>query len=258
MLTQEQIDHYEEKGWLRVADVFSPEEVQELRDELDVIIEQWAFDMPWTGPWREALLDPELAKSVKLTTLHDLQLFSAAWSRAISQPRLVEVLGDLLGDDVEFHHTTLHVKPPGKGQLFPLHQDHPFYRHLDGRYVDVLLHLDDTFHENGEIRFLEGSHKQGGLNHIQQTPKGPCTPHLPTDEYRLEDTVPAPAKAGDVVVMSIFTIHGSYPNTTREPRRMVRMGYKDPRNAQVDGQSVGRTGIMVKGARPGLTVAGRP
>lgn len=257
MLTQEQVDHYREKGWLRVEGVYDPDEVEDLRRDLDTVIEGWAFDMPWTGPWREALMDPEAAKNVKLTTLHDLQIFSSAWARAIAQPTLVEVLGDLLGDNVEFHHTTLHVKPPENGQPFPMHQDHPFYRHVDGRYVDVLVHLDDTCHENGEIRFLEGSHRLGGLNHIQQTPEGPCTPHLPVDEYRLEDTVPVPAKAGDVVLMSIFTIHGSYPNTTDQPRRMVRMGYKDPLNAQVDGQAVGRAGLMVRGARPSLKSAAR-
>ena len=62
---------------------------------------------------------------------------------------------------------------------FPLHQDNPFYGHQDGRYIDVLVHLDDTRHENGEIRFLAGSHKSGHLQHITETDDGPCAPHLP-------------------------------------------------------------------------------
>jgi hypothetical protein len=81
------------------------------------------------------------------------------------------------------------------------------------------------------------------------TPEGPCTPHLPFEQYRLEDTVAVPAMRGDVVCFSIHTIHGSYINTTDKPRRLVRVGYRDPRNRQIAGQSVGRPGLLVSGFR---------
>ena len=116
--------------------------------------------------------------------------------------------------------------------------------------VDVLLHLDDTCHENGEICFLPKSHTSGPLDHITQTSEGSCTPHLSTDRYRLEDTVPVPAKAGDVVCFSIHCVHGSYVNQTKHQRRMVRVGYRHPDNHQLGGQSVGRPGLMVCGCRP--------
>jgi phytanoyl-CoA hydroxylase len=167
----------------------------------------------------------------------------------VTHAKLTKAMSDLLGPDVELHHSTLHIKPPQTGHPFPMHQDNPFYEHSDGRFVDVLVHLDDTRHENGEIRFLDGSHKLGALVHITQTPEGPCTPHLPTDIYRLEETVPVPAKRGDVVCFSIYTIHGSYINTTDKPRRLVRIGYRDPRNIQTAGQSWGRPGLMVRGYR---------
>ena len=131
-----------------------------------------------------------------------------------------------------------------------MHQDWAFYKHDDNRYVDVLVHLDDTCHANGEIRFMDGSHKQGVLEHITRTPEGPCTPHLPTDKYSIEDTVAVPAQRGDVVVFNIHTIHGSHINTTRKTRRLVRMGYRDPENKQTEGQSLGRPGPMVRGMRP--------
>jgi ectoine hydroxylase-related dioxygenase (phytanoyl-CoA dioxygenase family) len=131
-----------------------------------------------------------------------------------------------------------------------MHQDHPFYPHEDDRYVDVLLHLDDTSHENGEIRFLAGSHRLGPLEHIVQGPDGePSAPHLPPNRYPLEDTVAVPARRGDVVCFSINTIHGSYMNSTNRPRRLVRMGYRHPDNRQLAGQSFGRPGIIVSGLR---------
>jgi ectoine hydroxylase-related dioxygenase (phytanoyl-CoA dioxygenase family) len=130
-----------------------------------------------------------------------------------------------------------------------MHQDWAFYQHEDGRYVDVLVHLDDTNDQNGEIRFLAGSHKTGALEHVTQTADGPCSPHLPTDVYRLEDTVAVPAKRGDVVCFCIHTVHGSYLNKTPRMRRLVRLGYRDPANKQTGGQSLGRPGLMVAGRR---------
>ena len=250
MLTQQQIDFYCERGYLRIPQLFTPEETQELSDEMDRLVEDWAFTSPgWSGPWRQAYIDPETEKRSKLTAMHDLHLYSVAWMRAATNPRLAEALSELLGENVELHHTTMHLKPPQTGQPFPMHQDTPFYGHQDGRFIDVLVHLDDTCHENGEIRFLDGSHKNRHLKPIPNTEDGPCSPHLPTDQYHLEDTVAVPAKAGDVVLFCIDTVHGSYINQTKKPRRLVRMGYRDPQNRQEYGQSMGRPGLMVSGYR---------
>ncbi len=250
MLTQDQVGFYQEHGYLHIPQVFTPAETKELSDALDQLVREWAFtDQGWTGPWRRAYMPAEIEAKSKLTGMHDLQFYSAAWLRAVTHPRVVEAMCDLLGPNIELHHSTLHIKPPSTGHPFPMHQDHPFYMHEDERYVDILVHLDDTRHENGEIRFLDGSHKLGALEHITQTAAGPCSPHLPTDKYQLEDTVPVPAKRGDVVCFNIHTIHGSYINTTDKPRRLVRVGYRNPENKQYAGQSMGRPNLMVHGYR---------
>jgi phytanoyl-CoA hydroxylase len=251
MLRQDMMDFYDENGYLRVPEMFTQTESDALSDELDRLVQEWAFTSEgWTGPWRQVYMDPDTEKKSKLIAMHDLQFYSEAWMRAVTHPRLVKAVSDILGPNVELHHSTLHIKPPQSGHPFPMHQDNPFYIHTNGDYVDVLVHLDDTCHENGEIRFLAGSHKLGPLEHVTHLADGtPCTPHLPTDKYRLEDTVPVPAKRGDVVFFSIYTIHGSYINTTRQPRRLVRLGYRQPENVQIFGQSLGRPGLMVRGYR---------
>ena len=250
MLTVGQISFYHEHGYLRIPAVFTPSETATLADTLDWLIDTWAQrSSGWSGPWSQHYMTPEVEKRSQLVAMHDLQFYAAEWLRAVTHPHLVAALVDLLGPNVELHHSTLHVKPPETGHPFPMHQDDPFYPHSDGRYIDVLVHLDDTRHENGEIRFLDGSHKLGKLEHITRTEAGPCSPHLPTDRYRLEDTVPVPAKAGDVVCFNIYTIHGSYLNTTDKPRRLVRVGYRDPENRQLGGQSFGRPGLIVHGRR---------
>lgn len=249
-LTEEQVAFYEENGYLHIPNVFTPEQMDALDADLERMIQHWAeSSMGWSGPWRKVYMDEETEKASKLIAMHDLQFYSEPWMRAVTNDRLCDSMADLLGPDVELHHSTLHAKPPETGHPFPLHQDWAFYKHEDGRYVDVLVHLDHTNDENGCIRFMPGSHKQGALEHVTQTPDGPCTPHLPAEEYDLKDTVPVPAKRGDVVVFCIHTIHGSRINQTDTIRRLVRIGYRHPDNKQHEGQSVGRPNLMVRGFR---------
>lgn len=249
-VTGEQKRSFEENGFLRLEQVFTPEEVRQLSEELDYIIQTFAWEGAWRGPWRKAYIDdPSLQERIKLRAIHELQHYSGAWARAIMKPELVEAVAELMGTDVlEFHHCTLHAKPPKEGAPFPMHQDLPFYPHEDGlRYIDAIIHVDDADEETGCLKFLPGSHKLGPLEHIT----GPDTaPHLPTEKFPLEDAVSVPAKAGDVVVFYLWTVHGSDLNRSDRWRRLVRVGYRDPRNRQLSGQAMGRPGIIVKGIRP--------
>ena len=250
-LSREQVAFFHEHGYLHIPEVYNEHEISQMADELDWQIGTWASKTQgWSGPWRKVYMDEATEQQSKLIALHDLHRYSKAWCDAVTHHRLTGAIADLIGPNVELHHTTLHAKPPETGHPFPMHQDWAFYEHEDGRYVDCLVHLDDTNDQNGCIRFLDGSHKQGALEHVRQNPDGTgCTPHLPTDAWDLEDTVPVPAKRGDVVVFSIHTVHGSRINQSDRMRRMVRIGYRDPENEQTGGQSKGRPGLMVWGQR---------
>lgn len=248
-LTSADVARFHAEGFIRLDGVYTADEIAALSADLDHITQEFAtWEAAWRGPWRKNYVDEETEQRIKLVALHELQHFSAAWTRALAHPPLVEALSTLLESEaVEFHHMTLHSKPPGAGAPFPMHQDHPFYPHADGRYLDTLVHLDDSDEERGCIRFLPGSHRLGALEHIM----GPETsPHLPVDEYPLSNSVALPARAGDVVVFSIWTVHGSSVNRSGLWRRLVRMGYRHPENRQLSGQAMGRPGIMVRGVRP--------
>ncbi len=151
---------------------------------------------------------------------------------------------------MELHRSTLPIKLAQTGHPFPIHQDNPFYIHENRRFIDTLVHLEDICHENGEICFLAGSHKNGFPEHNTQLEDGAAsTPRLPTDEYHLEDSVPVPDKVGDVVQFCINTVHGPCINKTKKPFRLVRIGYRGPDNKQLVEQSVGRPKLMVQGYR---------
>lgn len=251
-LTDEQIAFFADRGYLHIPQVYAKTEIDQMEDELDWQIDNWAGRGPgWSGGWRKVYMDEETEKRSELVALHDLHRYSRAWCDAVTSPLLAGAIADLIGPNVELHHTTLHAKPPETGHPFPMHQDWAFYKHDNNRYVDCLVHLDDTDDNNGCIRFLEGSHRQGALEHVVTNPDGtPCTPHLPTNDWHLNDTVAVPAKRGDVVVFNIHTIHGSRINQTDVVRRIVRIGYRDPENSQTAGQSSKRPGLMVWGRRP--------
>ncbi len=250
VLSQEEWSFFQENGYLRLRAVFAPEEVRELSEDLDYVIQNFAEKgKGWRGPWREKYLAKEIEERTVLSATHEMQLFASSFSRAILNRRLTGAVADLIGPEVEFHHMTLHAKGPEYGTPFPLHQDYPFYPHSDGRYVDALVHIDPGTEENGCIRFVPGSHRLGPLEHV----RGPeSEPHLPVDKYPFESSVPVPAEAGDVVLFSIYTIHGSSLNRTDRWRRFVRIGYRNPSNLQISGQAMGRPGWMVEGRRPKL------
>jgi ectoine hydroxylase-related dioxygenase (phytanoyl-CoA dioxygenase family) len=253
-LAPEQKRFYDANGYLRLERVFSPEEVHALSDGLEFVMQTWTTPgRGWEGPWREKYLTADQELRAQLSALHELQHYSAAWARALLQPRLVDAVADLIGPEVEFHHSTLHAKAPEYGTPFPMHQDHPFYPHEDGRYVDAIVHVDAATEANGCLKFLAGSHRLGALEHVRIG-----SPHLPPEQYRLEDAVSCPAAPGDVVLFSIHTIHGSALNTTPEWRRLVRIGYRNPHNRQTGGQAMGRPGVVVRGVRPkveGVTIS---
>lgn len=245
-LTPNQGDFFNENGYLRLERVFTLDEVAELSAELDYIIDQ--FCVPgkgWSGPWRQKYLSQLEDNEATLVATHEMQQFSAAWAWAILNRRLVRAVADLIGPEVEYHHMTLHAKGPDFGTPFPLHQDNPFYEHSDAQYLDAIVHVDASTEENGCLKFLPGTHKLGPLPHVREG-----SPHLPPDQYPFEKAVSCPAEAGDVVLFSIYTIHGSALNRSPRWRRVVRIGYRNPRNLQVAGQALGRPGWMVHGVRP--------
>ena len=249
MITQEQVDFFNENGYLRLERVYSPDEVKRLSDELSTLMETFAhWEAGWRGDWRKEYMEAEEDKKSVLVHIHELHHYSAAWTQAITQPGLADAIAALIPSEcVEIHHSTLHAKAPGAGTPFPMHQDVPFYPHADGRYIDALVHVDKADEESGCIKFLAGSHKLGKLQHITGSDH---EPFLPTDQYRLADAVSVPAEPGDVVLFHLFTVHGSALNRSGRWRRLVRVGYRDPRNTQEGGQGLGRPGLVVKGVRP--------
>ena len=139
-LNEDQVAFFWDHGYLRMEQVFTPDEMDELDTEMDRLMVEWAnYAAGWSGDWRKVYMDEETEKQSKLIAMHDLWYYSAAWTRAVLNPNLAAAMSDLLGPDVELHHATMHVKPPETGHPFPMHQDNAFYAHRTDRFIDTLV-----------------------------------------------------------------------------------------------------------------------
>jgi len=149
--------------------------------------------------------------------------------RLLDDPRLVEPMRDLIGDErVALFTDKLNLKRPREGSRFRWHQDSPYWAHffaeLD-RLPNVLLNLDDADEHNGCFRVIRGSHRRGMLPGCEG--EGRLGP-LFTDprSFELADQVPAVAPAGSLVFFSPHTVHGSEPNRSDASRRALVLTYQ--------------------------------
>ena len=75
---------------------------------------------------------------------------------------LLDAVEKIMGtEDILLHHTKAHVKPPGKGSPFPMHQDYQYFPFKNDSLIAVFIHLDDCTPENGGLAIYPGSHLLG-------------------------------------------------------------------------------------------------
>lgn len=79
--------------------------------------------------------------------------------------------------------------------------------------IALRLHLDDCGPENGPIKFIAGSHKQGILNQEQ------------VNRLKEEDAVCCAAKQGDIIIMRPLILHSSSQAIAPEHRRVLHIEY---------------------------------
>ena len=243
MLTDEQKTFYADNGYVLVKGLLTPQEAAAYRQESHDLIERLSARRDTEATWGSAKSE---AQQTKIHLCHDVQFQSAAFSRLILDDRLTGAAASLIGPNVQLHHTKLFIKPPEKGSPFPLHQDAPFFMHENHSMIAAIIHFDDAPLEKGCVCVVPGSHKRGMLPHI---PTGSW--HLPPDEYPIESAVPLPAEAGDVLLFSYFTIHGSGINTSQEARTTVLVQMRDPEDPPSNkGHLSQGQGMMLRGIDP--------
>lgn len=146
-------------------------------------------------------------------------------------PRLLDPALELLGTGTsEQLICQAHFKMPNDGVAFDWHQDIQHrdkggdtWRDVNGRgsYVQTILLVDDMTEENGPLEFVPRSAAVlDERGRIVSDERG-----LRVDATR---AVPVTGRAGDVLVFGPYAIHGSLPNVSSKPRRVLINGYAAP------------------------------
>lgn len=250
MLTQDQVRFYRENGYLHVKGLFTRDQAAEYRRETHALAERltgagFNIDATWGSA---AGADSRAARNAtKILHCHDVQFHCAAFSRMLLDERLTGAAAGIMGtENVQLHHTKMFIKPPEKGSPFPLHQDCPYFPHVNDSMIACILHFDDAPPEKGCVCVLPGSHKLGRLPH---NPEGGW--HLDPAEYPLSSATPCPAEAGDALFFSYLTVHGSGLNTSGEARTTCLVQMRDPADRPEKNVHISRgQGMMLRGFDP--------
>jgi phytanoyl-CoA hydroxylase len=247
MLSREDIDFYRESGYVLVRGMFTPDEAAMYRKECHDLAERLSKKANMDATWGSARAAVAEAANTVILHCHNVQFYSAAFSKLIVDDRFTSAAAAVIGsDNVQLHHTKMFIKPPEKGSPFPMHQDAPYFPHERHSMMAAIVHFDDAPLEKGCLRVVPGSHKQGILQH-----DGAGNWHLPFDKYPIEDSVPLPAKAGDVLLFSYLTIHGSGINTSSEARTTLLVQMRDPEDTPTEKTHESRgQGMMLRGIDP--------
>jgi hypothetical protein len=231
MLSDTDKAQFDRNGYLMLPGLVPETVRQGLMGQLDVWVEQsrtyeanYGFDTP-NGKARFDLEQGHSAVEPRLRRVANPADISQPYQALLFEGALPEVVSDLIGPDVFFHHCKLNNKFPGMKARVEYHADHPFDPHTNDDGITVLLLLDDMDEGNGCMRVVPGSHQERYTHFRDDKFIGSTDPDLfDSFDQRAESII---GKAGDVCLMDIWTLHGGGPNLSQDrSRRMLIADYR--------------------------------
>ncbi len=224
MLTQDQIDFFNDNGYLVVEDAITPEQLQALRADFAAWVEE---SKSHEDAWGEMVngkprFDVEKGHSSDNPALRRINApheVSEAYFNAMADSGMADMVADLIGPDVKLHHTKINSKLPGSATAVKWHQDFPFTPHTNDDLITALLMVDEVTEENGPLEVWADTHK-GEIHTLWHD--GQFTGAVSDDVTKeaLEKRTICTGKAGSVCLMHTRLLHGSAPNNSDAPRTL--------------------------------------
>lgn len=234
---QHYLDELQSEGYTVIRGFLTAAEVAELGSEADRI---YSEGMKHHASYRDHNLMFEVLNDPKARRRVVLQAHWTAWISPFLENlrrtvRLFEVLEPILGRDIRQISHQIHWKPPGaKYTFYRFHQDARFreQKARDADYlpysVNVGIAIDRQTIANGALRVIPRSHRMGYLG---LSDDGPIMVGHTQDEELLRvglnpaDIVTCEMEPGDLLLWTLFTVHGSAPNVSDYDRRFLINSY---------------------------------
>jgi ectoine hydroxylase-related dioxygenase (phytanoyl-CoA dioxygenase family) len=222
-LTRDQVEAFHRDGYLVVADAVSADQLAALRADLAGWVEESReHDAPFgpetvDGRARFDMGEEHTAAHPALRRVNNPSDISEAYRDVMTNARMVDMVADLIGPDVKFHHCKINVKLPATRTEVAYHQDFAFTPHTNDDVITALLMLDDVTEENGCLMVVPGTHT-GPMHTLFENGVfvGRMTPE--TEAAMKARQLPVTGKAGSVCLMHTRLAHGSAANGSQRPR----------------------------------------
>jgi ectoine hydroxylase-related dioxygenase (phytanoyl-CoA dioxygenase family) len=207
-VTDKQVEHFHDRGWVRLPRLLGPDTVARILRELDTgaeLVKPTSTEKWMTASDYSKVLRSHDGMAWKQPFFHDLG----------TSPRLTSAALRLMRVEVgQFIHDMSFIKPGTEGLPTPFHQDFPHWPFDRTGAITIWVALTDLAAETGTLQFLGGSHREPPLGRFSRSVGDDMRnayPHL-ADRYPVE--AGEALAAGDATVHMDLTIHGSGPNTT--------------------------------------------
>ncbi|MEM9004203.1 MAG: phytanoyl-CoA dioxygenase family protein [Cyanobacteria bacterium P01_F01_bin.86] len=151
LLTQKQLNHYHENGFLVIESLFSSAEIAALKQEMLTLAD---LDRPGRV----------LEENGAVRSIFAPHACSEIFDVLVQMPRLVEPAQQILESDVYLHQYKLNPKVALEGEEWKWHRDFLYWHKEDGmpepRALNVVIFLDEVNDFNGPMLVIPGSHRQ--------------------------------------------------------------------------------------------------
>lgn len=223
VLSYEQVEAYERDGFISVPGLVDSAWIERLREQTQEFIDHSRSLEESNG-----LFDLEADHSAEQPRLRRLvspaDLHPTFWE-FVSESILVDVVEDLLGPDIKFHHSKLNFKASRGGEEVRWHQDIQFWPHTNYSPLTIGVFLCDVQEDMGNVGFIPGSHRGELYDQYDGEEWVGCLSDEDTQLIGVENAVYPIGPAGSITIHNCRTIHGSAPNLSGQERPLLLQTY---------------------------------
>ena len=228
-LTPSQIEHYNTRGFIAPLDVYSPSQIAEIRSYFDQLLER---------------VVAEGGNSYSISSAH---LKYGPVYDILTNPRIVEYVSDLFGENVIAWGSHFFCKMPHDGKTVAWHQDASYWPLSPSKAATVWLAVDDADIENACMKFIAGSHHFGHMTYRESDSAEHNVLNQSIDNAeQYGQVVYDQLKAGQVSIHSDLLLHGSEANES--PRRRCGLTLRYCAASVRAGMQWNEKGIHVRGS----------